>query len=78
MSKNIGKNITKILSSIYSQKSFNHAKQSDADSFKTTSKIPISKTAKATVDLIGLLVIKSLIKLYGGVDIWNYMKPCVF
>ena len=41
MSKNIGKNITKILSSIYSQKSLNHAKQSDADSFKTTSKIPI-------------------------------------
>ena len=41
MSKNIGKKITKILSSIYSQKSLSHAKQSAADACKTASKIPI-------------------------------------
>ena len=38
ISKNIGKNISKILSGKYSQNLLDHAKQSTADAFKTTSK----------------------------------------
>ena len=38
MGKNIGKNISKILRGKYSQKLFDHAKQSATDALKTTSK----------------------------------------
>ena len=38
MGKNIGKNISKTLSGKYSQKPLDHAKKSDADAFKTSSK----------------------------------------
>ena len=53
MGKNIGKNIGKNVSAKYSQKLLDHAKQSAADAFKTTSKKEIQKTAEATWDLIG-------------------------
>ena len=36
--KNMGKNISKTLSGKYSQKPLDHAKKSDADAFKTSSK----------------------------------------
>ena len=52
MSRNIGKNISKNLSSIHSQKHFNHAKQSTTDALKTISKRAIQKTPEATSDLI--------------------------
>ena len=52
MGKNIGKNISKNLSGKYSQKLLDHAKQSEADAFKTSTKRVIQKTAKATGDLI--------------------------
>ena len=38
MSKNLGKNISKILSGKYSQKLLDHAKQSATDSLKTASR----------------------------------------
>ena len=38
MGENIGKNISKYLSGKYSQKLFDHAKQSVTDALKTTSK----------------------------------------
>ena len=41
MSKNIGKSINKNLSSKYSQKLFDHAKQSATDALKTAPKIAI-------------------------------------
>ena len=49
--KNIGKNINKILSSKYSQKPLDHAKQSATDALKTSSKRVIQETAEATGNL---------------------------
>ena len=54
--KIIGKNISKNLSSKYSQKRLDHAKQSATDTLKTASKRAIgkkNKTAEATSCLIG-------------------------
>ena len=51
--RDIGKSISKNLSSIYSQKRLDHAKQSASDAFKTASKRPMQKTAETTRDLIG-------------------------
>ena len=52
MDKNIGKK-SKNLSSKYSQKILDHAKQSATDALKNSSKRAIQKTAEATDDLIG-------------------------
>ena len=41
------------MSGKYTQKLFDHAKQSATDTFKTASKRAIQKTAQATGDLIG-------------------------
>ena len=51
----VGKNLSKILSSKYSQKFLDYAKQSATDAFKTFSKIVIKKkkTVEATGDMIG-------------------------
>ena len=54
--KNIGTpatKVAKIMSNKYSQKLFDHAKQSAADTFKTASKRVTQKTAATTVDLTG-------------------------
>ena len=51
--RNMGKNINKNLSSKYSQKLLDHAKQSATDVLKTTSKRAIHKTAGTTGDLMG-------------------------
>ena len=48
MGRSNGKNISKNLSSKYSQKLLDHAKQSDTDVIKTVSKKAIQKTAEAT------------------------------
>ena len=53
MGKSNGKYISKKVSSKYSQKLLDHAKQSVTDALKTTSKRIIQKTAEATDDLIG-------------------------
>ena len=45
--KNIGKIISKNLSSKYSQKFFDHAKQSAANAFRTTSKSTIQKNSRS-------------------------------
>ena len=45
MDKNFGKNIRKILSSKYSQKPIDRAKQSATDALKTASQKAIQKTA---------------------------------
>ena len=47
------KNINKLLSSKYSQKRLDHAKQSATHELKTVSKKAIQKTLEATCDLIG-------------------------
>ena len=52
MAKNIGKNISKILSGKYSQKLLDHAKNLQ-DVLKTSSKRVIQKTIETTGDLIG-------------------------
>ena len=52
MCKNIGKNISTNLSSKYSQKRIDHAKQSATDVFETASKRVIQKTTEATDNLI--------------------------
>ena len=49
----MGKNISKNLSSKYSQKLFDHAKQSTTDALKASSKRVIQKTVEGTGDLIG-------------------------
>ena len=46
MSKIIGKNVSKNVSSKYGQKPLDHAKQSATDALKTASKRAIQKTAK--------------------------------
>ena len=56
MGKNIVKNMYKNLSSKYSQKPLDHAKQSSADALKTASKRVVHKTARATRGLIGILI----------------------
>ena len=53
MSKNISKNKSTILSSKYSQKILDHAKQSATGALKTASKRAIERTEEATGDLIG-------------------------
>ena len=45
MGKDIGKNITKILTSRYSQNPLNHAKQSAADALETASRKRNSKSS---------------------------------
>ena len=49
MRKNIGKNISKHLNSIYSQKILDHAQQSARDALKTASKRAIQKQQKQLV-----------------------------
>ena len=60
LAKAMGRSISKKLSSKYSQKLLDHAKQTATDALKTAWKRAIRKTAKATGDLIE---IKLLIKL---------------
>ena len=50
MGRNIGKDVSKNLSSKYSQKLFDHAKQTATDALKTASKWAIQKTAEVTGD----------------------------
>ena len=51
------------LSSKYSQKLLDHAKQSAADALKTTSKEAIQKTAELTGDLIGSKIADEITKV---------------
>ena len=53
MSKNVGKDIRKNLSSKCSPKVIDHAKKSTTNALKTVSKKAIQKAAEATGDLIG-------------------------
>ena len=57
------KNISKNLSSKYSQKLLNHTKQSATDAIKTASTRTIQKTAEATCDLIGNKIADRITKL---------------
>ena len=62
MSKNIGKYISKNLSSKYSQNFLDHSKKSATDALKTASKRAIQKTAEATGDLIGNMISNKITK----------------
>ena len=53
MCRDIGKNISKNLSSKYNQKLLDNSKLSATDALKTTWKRVIQKTAEATGDFIG-------------------------
>ena len=63
MGKNIDNNISKNLSSKYSQKLLDHAKISSADATKIASKRAIQKTAGAARDLIGNKIADKIMKL---------------
>ena len=63
MGRNIGKNISKYLSSTYSQKLLNHAKQPTTDALKTPSKRAIQKIVEATGDLIGNKIADKIAKV---------------
>ena len=70
--KNIGKSITNIsknLSDKYNQKLLDHAKQSETDAFKTSSKRVIQKPAEETGDLVGNKIALNMIKKYLKKDI---------
>ena len=70
--KNIGKSITNIsknLSGKYNQKLLDHAKQSETDAFKTSSKRVIQKPAEETGDLVGNKIALNMIKKYLKKDI---------
>ena len=60
MGKNNGDNISKNLSTTYSQKLIDYAKQSVTDPIKITSKRAIQKIAEATGDLIGIKISNKL------------------
>ena len=73
MGKNNSKNISKILSGIYSpgmlamrKKLLDHAKKSATDAFKIASKGAIQKTAEATGDWIGNNIVNVVAKSYDG------------
>ena len=59
MGKYIGKNISKRLSSKYSQKLLDHAKQSATVAFKTSSKRVIQKAVEGYGDLTGKKIAKN-------------------
>ena len=63
MSKNTGKNLSKILRGKYSQKLLNHAKESASDALKTASKRAIQKAAEANGDLIGNKIANRIMKV---------------
>ena len=63
MGKNIGKNIIKSLNSKYNQKLLDHAKQSATDTFKTSSKRVIQRTAGKASDLIGNKIADKIIRV---------------
>ena len=62
--RNMGKNISQNLSSKYSQKPLDHAKQFATDALKTASKRVIQKRAKATGDLIGNKIADRITKVW--------------
>ena len=59
----MGKNVSKNVSSKYSQKPIDHAKQSATDVFKTASKRAIQKRAEAISDLIGNEIAYKIMKV---------------
>ena len=61
---NMRKIIGKILSGKYSQKQFNHAKQSATDALKTALKRAIQKTAEKTDDLIGNIIANKITNVW--------------
>ena len=61
--KNFGKKISKTLNGKYSQKLFDHAKQSATDEFKTSSKKVIRKIVEATGDMIGNKIANRITKV---------------
>ena len=61
--KNLGKKISKTLNGKYSQKLFDHGKQSATDEFKTSSKKVIRKIVEATGDMIGNKIANRITKV---------------
>ena len=66
MGRNIDQNTSKNLSSKYSQKLIDHAKQSATDALKTASKREIQKIIEATGQIKIRFEIKLLINLQGS------------
>ena len=63
MGKILIENMSKNVSSIYTQKLINHAKQSATDALKSASKRAIQKTAEAAGDLIGNTITDKITKV---------------
>ena len=71
MGRNIGKSVSKKLSSKDSQKLLDHAKQSATDMFKTASKRAIQTTAKGTNDLISNKIADMVAKSFAVAKSYN-------
>ena len=56
------------MSGRYSQKLFDHTKQSATDALKTSSKRAIQKTAEATADLIGTEIATKITKVLKNLE----------
>ena len=63
MGKNVGMNISKILSCRYRQKLLLNAKKSATNALKTSSKKVFQKLAEAAADLIGNKIAKRITKV---------------
>ena len=63
MGKDIGKDISKNVSGKYSQKLLDHAKLTETDAIKTSSKKVIQKTAEGTGGLIGTQIANRITKV---------------
>ena len=63
MGKNIDKNVSKNVSGKYSQKLFDHSKNSVTDVLKTGSKRVVPKTVEATGNLIGNKTVDKITKV---------------
>ena len=74
MSKNLGNNISKKITSKYNQKPYDHAKKSAKDVSRITSKIAIQKTSEATGDFIGNDKIASKITKVSGISLQNNLE----
>ena len=63
MRKSIGKNVNKPLSSKYTQKVCDHAKQPETDALKIATKIAIQKIAEESGDLVSNKIADKIIKV---------------
>ena len=74
MSKNLGTNISKKITSKYNQKLYDHAKKYAKDVSRITLNIAIQKTSEATGDFIGNDKIATKIAKVSGISLQNNLE----